>query len=131
MDLVQQEGENMNIDIICAMIVLVIATTISVIIFLVFDHKFEKGFREGYTKGRTEQNHQSYEKLYKYQSYEKLYKYKIQNIVVRYEQIENNCREQSQRADISEKQRDYLRLRANCYKDIINDLKKGIDDGIS
>lgn len=122
MDLAQQGGEKMNIDIICAMIVLVIATTISVISFLVFDHKFEKGFREGYTKGRTEQNHQSYEKLYKY---------KIQNIVGRYEHIENDCREQSQRVDISEKQRDYLRWRANCYKDIINDLKKGIDDGIS
>ena len=117
MGLVQQEGESMNIDIICAMIVLVITTTASVIIFLGFDHKFESGFKEGYAKARTEQRYER--------------KFKIQDTVNRYECIENDCREQSHRADISEKQRDYLRWRANCYKDIISDLKKGMDDGIS
>jgi uncharacterized protein YsxB (DUF464 family) len=117
MGLVQQEGESMNIDIICAMIVLVITTTASVIIFLGFDHKFESGFKEGYAKARTEQRYER--------------KLKMQNMVNKYESMGNNCIEKSYRADISEKQRDYLRWRANCYKDIISDLKKGIDDGIS
>ena len=117
MDLVQQEGESMNIELACAIFIMIATTIVSFAVFLEFDHKFESGFKEGYAKARTEQKYER--------------KFKIQDTVNRYEHIENNCRKQSHRADISEKQRDYLRWRANCYKDIISDLKKGIDDGIS
>lgn len=85
--------------------------------FTISDDEFKKGFEKGYEHG----------KKIKKCNYDLDTKY----ILEKYKHIEATCREKSRSIKITDKEKDYLRYRADCYRDIIMDLEKGYKNGIS
>ena len=99
-------------------IIIQIAVTCFVLLFVIielYEEGFENGVKKGYSKARKPKGEMI----------------DLQEIIKRYELIEDKCREQSRSLEITKDESRYLVYRADCYRDIISDLKKGIHDGIS